>query len=204
MNATLLALALALAPQAATPPPHAPRELVERLIPEASGVRRLTVFADGSAVLSAPTGSGRLLRRRTLERDELVALLGTVREALPGLERLAADSAGPAVLRLRRPGSGLLVLRYDPSRVPPLPLGRVLAALDDLEAQLREAPQVAEAVRGWAPRPGDRVELWGGGTAVVTEVREGGVVVLEHEGSPAIEALRVRDLPARVRRVLGR
>ena len=200
MTGTALVLALAMLP-GPTPPAHPPEVVVERLIPEGGGVRRLSVFADGTAVLSAPTPTGHHLRRMVLGREELVVVLGVADRELPALQRLSLT--GPARLRIRRPGGATVEIAYDPRRVPPLPLGRVLLALDELEARLRAAPEVTDAVRGWTPRPGDRVELWGGGTAVVTEVRKSGVVVLEHEGSPVIEALRSEDLPARVRGVLG-
>ncbi len=188
----------------------APVALVERVVHEESGgVTRVTLFSNRIAVVSVrPKGERGRVVRRLLDEGTVDVYRSLLEEVMPGLQEEVASDQIPVgeggILSLRLPNGGSLTLHFDPSRIPSLKLGKVLSALDDLQSQLLEGPQESVDVARWKPAVGDRVELWGGGTAVVTNIPQDGVVVLEHEDSPVIESLAVRDLPVRVRRLLSR
>jgi len=73
------------------------------------------------------------------------------------------------------------VIRFSPLATVSLELALISGAINDLESLVRAESPSSEALRGWDPRRGDRVELIAGGYALVSEVLDGGVVVLEHE-----------------------
>ncbi len=187
---------------------EAPSALAERVVRDAYGTTRVTLFANRMVVVSVrPRGEGGVVRRRLLNEETMSVYRTLLREMEPALRKEVAAGNVPAgtdgSLVLRLPGRRPLEVSFDPRKIPGLALGRVLSALDDLQAQVLEGPRENEDVARWKPAVGDRVELWGGGTAVVTDIPQEDVVVLEHEDSPVIESIAVRDLPVRVRRVLG-
>ncbi len=185
-----------------------PSALAERVVQTPDGTTRVTLFGNRVVVVSVrPRGEAGRVRRRMLDPETMSVYRTLLEEMEPALRRemaegnVPAGTAGRLVLRL--PGREPLRVSYDPRRVPGLALGRVLAALDDLQTQVLEGPRESEEVARWKPAVGDRVEFWGGGTGVVTDIPQDDVVVIQHEGSPVMESITVRDLPVRVRRVLG-
>ena len=183
-------------------PQEGPSALVERGVRSAQGTTRVTVFSNRVVVAAV-----RRVRRRLLDEETMSVYTALIGQMEPALRRELAEGNVPAgrggSLTLRLPGRPPLEVSFDPRKVPGLALGRVLAALDDLQSKVLEGPRENEAVARWKPKVGDRVELWGGGTAVVTDIPQPDVVVLQHEESPVIESIAVRNLPVRVRRVLG-
>jgi hypothetical protein len=146
--------------------------------------------------------------RRLLDKETVKVYRSLLAEVTPGLQDEVASGQVPTgeggTLSLKLADGASLTVHFDPRRIPSLKLGRVLSALDDLQSQLLEGPEENVEVARWKPAVGDRVELWGGDTAVVSDIPQNGVVVLQHEGSPVIESIAVRDLPVRVRRLLDR
>jgi len=199
--------------QAATPPPaglRAPSVLVERIVTMPSQTRRLTLFDNRMVVLSVREGERRMtFIRHTLTDEEWIGYLMALTAEAAHLEgetsSLTPWSAGPVgTITVHLGGGGRRVLVYSPMDVQRLDRGRLIAALDDLEALLERTSPSEEALRGWEPRRGDRVEMFEGGIAVVERVRGDGVLILDFEGSPLIEVLIPDNRELRIRRVLPR
>lgn len=187
-----------------------PVALVERVVHEPSGgMTRVTLFSNRIAVVSVrPKGERGRVVRRLLDKETVKVYRLLLAEVTPGLQDELASGQVPVgqggTLSLILANGASLTVHFDPTRIPSLKLGRVLSALDDLQSQLLEGPEENVDVARWKPTVGDRVELWGGDTAVVSDIPQDGVVVLQHESSPVIESIAVHDLPVRVRRLLGR
>jgi len=186
-----------------------PGVLVERIVREDAGQTRITLFDNRVVVVSVRPKEGvPEFRERLLPEGTWSVYRAFFAEEVPRLRKEIAEGIVPpgdgGTLRLAVPGQAELVVRFSTRRVPGLALGRILATLDDLQKQLLESPRENLDVVRWQPREGDRVELWDGSTAVVSDVRKDGTVVLEHEDSPLIEAMAREELPVRVKRVLQR
>ncbi len=183
--------------------------LVERIVREPTGQTRVTLFDNRVVVVHVTPEKGEPVFRQWLVPEATWRVYRTFFEnELPRLEQEMAEGVvtpgESGTLRLTVPGREPLVVRYSTRKVPGLALGRILATLDDIQKQVLQRPRENLDVVQWQPREGDRVELWDGSTAVVSEVRKTGVVVLEHDDSPLIEAVSKEELPVRVRRVLGK
>ena len=188
---------------------RAPSVLVERIVREPAGQTRITLFDNRVAVVSVRPKTGEpTFREQLLSKESWSVYRTFFAQELPRLRKeLSEGVVAPGddgTLRIAVPGQPELVVRFSTRMVPGLALGRILATLDDLQQRLLSSPRENLDVVRWQPREGDRVALWDGTTAVVTEVRKNGVVVLEHEDSPLIEAMDRSELPVRVRSVLGR
>ncbi len=186
---------------------RAPDVLVERIVRDEAGRTRITLFDNRVVVVSVhPEQGAPEFRERLLPEGEWSVYRAFFAGELPRLRKEIAEGIVPpgdgGTLRLAVPGQPELVVQFSTRRVPGLALGRILATLDDLQKRLLESPRENLDVVRWNPREGDRVELWDGSTAVVSDVRKNGTVVLEHEGSPLIEAMAREELPVRVKRVL--
>lgn len=198
--AVLLAVALQLQPllqlPAVTPTPTAtprpvpaaPMVVVERFVTTPTQFIRLTLFDNRIAVVSQRHGDRVVVRRRLLEPVEFeVYRTQAVAETAAVDERELVRSLGTeppirAELHLG-PGSGATPrqLAYSPMLLHDLPLERLQALLDDLEAQVLATPPSQVELADWQPRVGDRVELANGHGATVIRIEDGGVVVLEHD-----------------------
>lgn len=208
----LLALAVATpAPPGPTPTPvTAPVAVAERVVTRGDLTTRLSLFSNRVAVLTVrEDGRQTFVRRRTLTQEEYVGYLAELSHDGPLLrqEDIAPlrEVGGDRTTLTLRVGTGPPhEVEYSPLLVSHLALSRLNAALDDLESVLRETSPSRAALESWQPARGDRVELWGGEIARVVEVRNDGVVILEHEDTPMIETLSADQLPQRIRRVLPR
>ena len=219
MNFATLALAGALL-QVATPVPlptqapqaplKAPAVLVERIVDTGRQVRRLTFFDNRMTVLSVREGGQRVFFvRHQLTQEEWIGYLAALNAETAQLEgedsSLGPWSAGPVgTITVHLGGGGPRSLRYSPMDVQRLDRARLVGVLDDLEALLELTSPSEEALRGWVPRKGDRVEMYEGATAVVERVRKDGVIILDFEGSPVIEVVIPDHRELRIRRVLAR
>ncbi len=223
LTISLLAALVGLVGLPATPPPAptaaptpvatpvtAPVAVAERRVTRGETVTRLSLFSNRVAVLSVhEPGTPDFVRRRTLTQEEYVGYLASLAHDAP---LVLQEESGPpplgsgdqATLTLRVGVGRPRTVHYSPTAVSHLALSRVNAALDDLETLLRETSASRAELEGWTPAAGDRVELWGGETARVVEVRDDGVVILEHDQTPLIEALTPDQLPQRIRRLLPR
>ena len=69
---------------------------------------------------------------------------------------------------------------------------------------MTEASPSQEALRLWQPEIGDLVELYVGGTATVTEVREDGLLIMEKTETGIILAVPPQEWSLFIMKVLGR
>ncbi len=204
----LIASAAAAAPEPTPTPVTAPVAVAERVVTRDGRITRLSLFSNRVAVLSErEDGHPIFSRRRTLTHEEYVGYLAALTRDAPLVlgddrEPPPSDPNNRATLTLRVGSGPPHTVEYSPLSVTRLALSRLNAALDDLESVLRDTSPSRAALESWRPAPGDRVELWGGETARVVEVRDDGVVVIEHDNTPVIEVLAAEQLAQRVRRVL--
>lgn len=182
----------------------APSSLVERVIERDDTMCRVTVFDNGVVVAKRRSGQTSRVRRQRLTGPEFDAYLTLFQNVAAELatDSRRSEAEGPGTIALTLPTLDTMTVRYDPNRPPNLALGRLLEVLDDLERLTLEGRVRNEAVRAWKPQRGDVVELYEGGRARVTRVREDGTVILKHLDQPLVEALNADDLPVRVRRVV--
>lgn len=184
MTTLLLALLIQVA--------HAPEPLVERFVTVGDTSIRLSLFDNRMAVLSVRRRSERtLLRKRSLDEASFAVYLNAVAAlrdaALAGRGPSSERGIGSAEIRISREGQAPAVVRYSPGTVLDLPTGRLVAVLDDLEAQLRATSESFEDLQQWQPQRGDVVRLYTGDLATIQDVADDGLVVLRHHGSGMVE-----------------
>ncbi len=184
----------------------APRPVAERTL-TANGRRTRVALFDNRVAAVSPRADDRLLDLRTMTLDEEVFVAYV--SAIARDRDLVATSddptlgAGTAAAEIRVTDSNgvVHVVTYEIARVAALPLARLVAALDDLEAYvLREAPDDPR-VETWSPRVGDVVVLKSGARARVREVRDDGVVTFEHLDVALIERVPPGQLARAVSRL---
>lgn len=184
---TVLGLVSPLAAPAQTPgtPGPEPTYLVERVTTLGGKTQRLSVFRDGIAVLvrrDEPGGEPQI-RERQLGATERQVIAQVVAESYAELERLAASGATAEgdcwELRLAPEGLGPVRLRQPVTAVRTLIVGRLLAALDELEKQIASQRGSQEDLSAWTPEVGEQVELADGRLVQITELFDGseGIVV---------------------------
>lgn len=166
---------------------QAPSPIVERTLTVGTRTVRTSLFENRAAVVSVTRDGERVLfRQMTLSEGEFIGYLAAVQR---DAEEIAKAERRPKVESMGGFGSITLyigpmaptAIRYSPVAVLDLATARLVAALDDLERRVVWGEPPANGLQDWQPQRGDRVELRAGGTARVTEVREDGSFVLEHE-----------------------
>jgi hypothetical protein len=172
---------------AATAAAQAPIPVVERVFTEGEVATRVTLFSNRVVVVSiAENGNQGFLQRLTLPVDQYLIYLGILQKAAEALGEQPVTSSistpkSEIVLTLHIGPTSPRVIRFSPLATVSLELALITGAINDLESLVRAESPSSEALRGWVPRRGDRVELIAGGYAFVSEILDDGVVVLEHE-----------------------
>jgi len=168
-------------------PAQAPVPVAERIVSHGRTTTRTSLFSNRMVVVSiSEDGVQGVLRSLTLPEDQYFIYLKILEEAARelGEEPVSSDvgtSQDRVELRLHIGLAAPRTLEFPPMAVVNLPLSQITGALNDLETVTLASSLSAEALRGWQPRRGDRVELLAGGFARVAEVLEEGIVVLEYE-----------------------
>jgi len=175
--------------------PRVPRCLVERIRTVGEKRTRVSLFDNGVAVVTIRQGDQQVFFRKcTLDPLEfkvyLEALEGCADQAGRKEPTTIETSSGNAEVRLSMPGDQPRSFEYSLFQVPDLSTAHLLSLLDDLEHHVSSMRPSAEQLRTWEPEEGQRVELYNGSFARITEVREDGVIVLEEE-----ETLMSRIVP---------
>ncbi len=172
---------------ALTAPAQAPVPVAERIVSHGHTTTRTSLFSNRTVVVSiSEDGRQGVLRTLTLPEDQYFIYLEILEEAARelGEEPVSSDvgtSQDRVELRLHIGLAAPRTLEFPPMAVVNLPLSQITGALNDLETVTLASSLSAEALRGWQPRRGDRVELLAGGFARVAEVLDEGIVVLEYE-----------------------
>lgn len=170
---------------------EAPNVVVERHWFHGDRAVRITLFDNKMAVTTVrEKGRQVFLRQLTLGDGEYEIYVRAMSEVVADAgvkDRVPVDTidAGARVA-LDLPGVAPSSFSYSPLQVLDLPTSRVVAILDDLQQRVTEASPSQEALRLWIPALGDVVELYVGGTARVTEVREDGMLVMEQSDTGII------------------
>jgi hypothetical protein len=174
---------------------QAPTPMFERWLTVGSRTVRTSLFDNRVVVVSVRQDDEQvLLRQMELSRDEYIGYLAAVQrdadELATAENRLMTESmagSGKIVIRIGR--SEPLTVHYSPIAVLDLATSRLVAAIDDLERRVIWGPPPDTGLDGWQPRRGERVQLRTGVTARVSEVREDGTIVLEHEDVAILETV---------------
>ena len=207
--ALLLALQAATVTMTPTPVVEVPSPVVERVVASQERAVRLTLFDNREAVVSVREhGHQVLARRRLLAEPVYVGYVAATTADRAALEKLARSTdvlreGGRGRISIFRPGAAPLIVRYSTLQAHDLVLGRLVAALDDLEKYVLETNPSFDAMKRWAPRVGDRVKLVNGQTATVIEVKANRVIVLEYDDAPMVEAIAPPQRSLRIVAVLS-
>jgi hypothetical protein len=199
--AAALLVALAASAQAPTP-------VAERIVSHGHTTTRTSLFSNRTVVVSiSEDGRQGVLRTLTLPEDQYFIYLGILERAARelGEEPVSSDigtSRDRVELMLHIGPAAPRKLEFSPMAVVNLPLSQIAGALNDLETLTLSSSLSAEALRGWQPRRGDRVELLAGGFARVADVIDDGVVILVYEDTYIREIVPVGGLDKVVLRVV--
>jgi hypothetical protein len=171
MNAALLLVLAA----AAAPPTY----LVERVVSADGGVRRVSVFRDGTAVLAwSNQGAAKTVRTRHLTEPELAVLAQVVRECYAELKKGGAmgEGLGSAFVELRLAPVDLepMTVRYSLAAVPMLVADRLARAVDEIETLLLTGKPEREDLREWQPQLDEWIELDDGRIVKIIETMKAG------------------------------
>lgn len=172
----------------ATVAAQAPVPVAERFVTQREQKTRVSLFSNRAVVVSiVKDGERDFLRRITLDEDEYLVYLGALQTDAEDLGKnpIASDVGGAdyrVEVTLHIGPDAPRLIRFPSLASVSLPLARIMSVFDDLQQQVFDASPSSEEVRIWEPRKGDRVQLFTGGYAVVAEVWEDGMLVLEHEG----------------------
>jgi len=186
---------------------RAPAVIVERHLHRPGSLIRITLFDNRMAVTTVREGSQQVFfRQLTLPPEEYKVYLEvfTAVAETAGIEAIPRLGGGQieAFVRLNVPGSPARTFRYSPRRMLDLPTTRLIKALDDLETRVAEVSPSHEALRQWTPRVGDRVRLFSGAIAAVSDIAPDGAVWFEHETGGLIEVVPANRLSDYVEAVL--
>ncbi len=187
VTAVVLALLLTASPTVAHES-RVPSPVAERTLEVRGQSTRVTLFDNRLAVVSMRAGDDnpvvRTLRLSEADFDTWVAILERSMEA-ENDEIESSVQAFDAVCRVRvyvGPDAPY-TFEMPPAAAVDRYLRQVLDVLDAIEKQVLEAPAWYEEVTGWQPAVGDRVRLARGNLATVVELVEGGIIVVEHDGT---------------------
>lgn len=209
--ASLLALLASAAPAAGptTTPAvaSAPEVVVERIVEVPGRTTRLTLFDNRIAVVSRREVRSHVLRRRLLTPSEHQGYRLTLTREAPLVAAGEVVAPGPAepsraVLRLRTGLSQPRTISYSLLAVQPLPLGRLLRALDALEAEVLATPPAQVELATWRPRVGDRLELAGGARGTIIRITDAGALEVEHDRTHIREVIPPGAWDAAIHRLL--
>ncbi len=170
---------------------QAPDVIVERHWHSGDRAVRVTLFDNRVAVTTVREGNRQVfMRKLTLSEIEFSVYREAIAEvaAEAGLEdRVPIETLDSgASVTLRFSDGTFRTFTYTPLQVLDLPTGRLVAILDDIQQRVADSTPSEEALKSWIPVEGDVVELYVGGTATVTEVREDGIIVLEQDDTEII------------------
>lgn len=185
-----------------------PNVVVERHWFHGERAYRITLFDNKMAVTTVREKEEQVFfRQLTLGDAEyeiyLDAMSEVVAEAgVKDRESVKTVDSGASVA-VNIPGIAPLFFFYSPLQVLDLPTGRLVGILDDLQQRVSEASPSAEALRLWNPKVGDQLELFVGGKAEVTEVREDGVLVIEQPDSRTILIVPSFERPQVIMKVVS-
>lgn len=193
---------------ALTAPAQAPVPVAERIVSHGQTTTRTSLFSNRTVVVSiSEDGQRGALRTLTLPEDQYFIYLEILEKAARelGEEPVSSDvetGQDRVELTLHVGSAAPRKLEFSPMAVVNLPLSQIAGALNDLETLTLSSSLSAEALRGWQPRRGDRVELLAGGFARVADVIDEGVVVLVYEDTYIREIVPVGGLDQVVLRVV--
>ncbi len=187
----LLVFVMALVVAPVTVGQEVPNVIIERHWFHGDRAVRVTLFDNKMAVTTVQEkGNQVFFRQLTLDDGEYEIYIKAFTEVVgnvgaEGRDPLGAIDSG-AKVELNFPGFSPSSFSYSPVQMLDLPTARLVAVLDDLQQRVTEVSPSEEALRLWEPAVDDHVELFVGGTATVTEVRENGLLIMQQLGTGII------------------
>lgn len=166
---------------------QAPTPVVERTVTRGEVATRVSLFSNKVVAVTTRHGEEQIFSRRiTLTDEQYMVYVTTFQNSAQELDERpvtsqVSTSNAEVVLILHAGLDTPRSITFSPMSAVKLPLARIMGALDDLELQVFEASPSSEAMRVWEPQKGDRVELLNGSFAIVVEVRDDGLLILEHD-----------------------
>lgn len=189
---------------------QAPIPVVERVFTERGVATRVSLFSNRVVVLSiSENGVQGFVQQLTLPADQYLVYLGILQTAADELGEKPVNSdvstsGSEVVLTLHVGHEVPREIRFSPMATTSLPLSHITGAINDLESLVRAESPSAEELRTWEPLRGDRLELMTGAFALVVEVLDEGVVVLEYEDTYIREFVTPEQRDTVIRRVVER
>lgn len=166
---------------------RAPTPVVERILDVRDRQVRTTLFSNGVIVVSGRRDGERIFFRQVqLTADEYMGYLAALeRDSIElsnaGELPTAGGSGGTGMVTLYVGPDAPLRFSYSSMTIQDLTTTRLLATLDDLEAQVVLREPTGAGIEGWQPTVGDMVQLRSGNRAKVVEVGSDGTIVFEHD-----------------------
>jgi hypothetical protein len=162
---------------------QAPVPVAERVSTHFGRTTRVSLFSNHVVVVSIRSDSEDYVHRTTLNLDEYMVYLQTLNRAIAevgetpvGSDVESRDSV--TVLTVHLGPDAPRVFRYSPLSSLNLAVGKIAAAMDDLENRALEALPGEYEIQQWQPEIGECVELRQGGEACITAISEDGTIVL--------------------------
>ena len=186
-----------------------PNVVVERHWFHGDRAVRITLFDNKMAVTTVREDDRQVFfRQLTLGNGEYEIYIKAMSEVVDKAgrsDRVAVETVDSgARVTLNLPAFSPSAFSYSPLQVLDLPTARLVAVLDDLQKRVTEASPSQEALRLWEPATDDMVELYVGGKARVTEIRENGVLVMEQADTGIIMVVPREEWHLMIMRVLAR
>lgn len=206
MHAFIASLILAVA---ATASAQAPGPVAERSFTRRGETTRVSLFNNGALVVTmSKDGVQNFMRQITLPEDQYLVYLGSFVTNSTELKENPVNSdvgtsSAEVVVVIHVGPNAPRQFRFSPMASVSLPFSRILGALDDLQNQAMNASQSAEEMRLWEPKRRDRVQLFNGGYAVVREVWDDGMIVIEYESTYIREMVTPGNRDKVILRVVG-
>lgn len=193
LTSTSLAPASAEKPEEDTPE-EVPTALVERIQVVGGTITRISLFDNRVVVVTMRDHQKQFFFRKwTLSTAEYSVYFNALlkcatRAGLVHHENLDEDQS-VSTIYLRLPGRKPRRFRISPLQVQDIATSSLSSILDDIQQRVSSLAPSAEALQHWQPKEGDRVELYDGSFATVDEVREEGVIILQHEETSILEVV---------------
>lgn len=162
---------------------QAPTPVAERFTTDLGRTTRVSLFSNRVVVVSIKSETDDFVQQTTLEYDEYMVYLTTLKDAADkiGDHPVISDVGSPdsmTRLVIHVGDDAPRIFSYSPLSSLDLSLGRIVSVMNDIEQRALNALPGEYEINHWEPAIGDCVKLRAGGEACVTRVEEDGTIEL--------------------------